>query len=1158
MAFQSIFEPFEQQASPFTANDTLGTMFTAPKKKKRQRRQGQAATAAEKSALRKIGEGTLSGLATAGATLDTPAGAIRNILTGKAPSIDPFSFEGRSSGRDVLQNYLPIPKNIEGFHPIDEPLDALLDVAGLATEIGLDPLTYTTFGGAAVGRAGKAIQRAGLWDFVPEAAAKYGTKATGEGYGRMAARQNLTPKKLLASMPSDIRKVATGKLKSQADQLGVPLKQMWNEPLGGALAFWPTQTAIGKAGGIGGKVAKALDPIAEAVRYGKYSPMRASYAMFSPAMEGRTLPTVQKQLQHTAAKSEFRIEAIKQKWHGRIAEAAALGHIGEGMEAVNHARKDRMFGELGEDAIRLDNPRMEEIMRETVGEGKGQLTNEQWMGLATEALDDLADLGYMRRGRLTFATPLVPGQKGLFGTKHSSMTGRKNVLKGSPIGSEFPNRLSLDKAISGTATAAEIGPRMSAATRQNLIKDVAARQGTTVKEATEIVRDLFPRTSKKAVDLDAAVKHIYANYKDELPENFTKEDVYQLAQTVSEFDPRYSALQIPIFAHHPLIDSMERELLGQKATANAETVYDLIAKFAKPRREMPLDESRMSITEALEQSDLVGDASHKQMLSRIPKLLDETRSGLMSDKTVLDNIYIPQNVAADVIGLGKMLTSTKLPDTVMGQVGKFYDSWLNFFRGHVTSYWPAFMTRNLMSGQIQNQIGGAYGKNPFGRTGMAASLNDALHAIAGKDIPNVLDFRIVKDAGITDPTEATRLVITKLSAGGLGGRQQTEFAAHMSKEATATAKELLSEIVGTHPFSLKETFGKLIPRKGTRNPLTMRGVGGNEETKFFLSQFGNDMGWAVETLNRYAPALSMMRRGIDPSEAIKRVKLLQVDYVAQGVGDKYMRRMIPFWAFLKGQSEYLAKELTQRPGGGVAQTIRAESWLGREAAPQVLPDWLQQSATIPVGESPEGDPRLLTSLGMMHEDPLQFLATKKGSLPETLGNMAVNAGRELLGRTNPLVKTFLEPVTGTSTWQYGPRGGRNVEDMYGNLGGIASKVSGKKVKLPSWAENVPQLVGLGRYASTIGQVIHEDREWWVKAINVGAGPRVTTVKPYMQEKVIQDELDEKKAKLGAKQFTNMYFPRKYMEQLSPEERQKRVNLQALDNALRRMRKERSR
>jgi hypothetical protein len=929
-------------------------------------------------------------------------------------------------------------------------------------------------------------------------------------------------------------------------------------------------------------------------------------------LQGQADAAMQRTLKFQAAKNAFKEMEIKQKWHLRVADAAARGHIGDGPDAIKHARKDRMFGE-GIEGVRLDDPHMEKMMDDIIAEGEEILAHDNYMGLPTEKLKDY--INYLKRGRTPFGYSLVPGARGGAGTMHPSMIPRKDVLKGSPQGTELYNRLSLDLKIAGIASAKHIGPKMSKATRLRLEADLMAAKGITAKKAKELVRAEFPLTSSKAVDLDAAVAHIYAEYGDVLPEGFTQADVYQLAETVSLWDRRHPLTGTPIFAHHPIIDSMERELLSQKATGNAEAIYDLLGQFVKRRQDMLPDEGRISLAEALKSANLTGSGAHARMKEKLPKgLWKQTEDSIaemgrrlgiedvrdltpqqqenlwgrifpdavtakegglpgmgkgISSETILSDLYVPKDIADNIIGVGKMFTTQDAPRTIMHQMGEFYDSWLNLFRGHVTAYWPAFINRNLMSGQIQNAIGGAYGINIFGRSGMSASMKDALYAMWGKNMPDVLDIPLVREAGITDPAEATRFVMTRLSGGGLGGYRQTEFASHLSREAVATAKDIMGEIPGTHPWTMRETAGMLIPgtRKGKRpgwlNPLKLRGVGGEKETEFFLSQFGGEMGWAVETLNRFAPAISMLRRGIDPMEAVKRVKLLQVDYMAQAAGDKVMRRLVPFFSFLKGQSKYLAQELTQKPGGALAQTIRAEALLQREGVPAIIPDYLQQSANIPIGESAAGDPRILTSLGLMHEDPLQLLGGKKGGPLKTVGSMALTAGREMLGRATPAAKAVIEPLLGVSTWQYGPRGGRNVEDMYGYLGGLtsqaASKATGKevKVKLPAWAENIPQVVGAGRYFSTAGQLLRTDRSPWAKALGVGTGMKTTVIEPWRQDKVIKENIEEQMGELGARQYTDMYFPKRYMEKLSPEQQQKRRELVALKNALERRQKERT-
>ena len=1268
MAFQSIFEPFEQQASPFTANDTLGTMFTAPKKKKRQRRQGQAATAEEESALRKIGQMGLSGITSAAATLDWDSAALRNMLVGKAPSLDPFSFENRTTGRDILQHYLPIPKNIEGFHPIDQPLDALLDVAGLGTEIGLDWKTYATGGAAAVGRAGKAFRRAGLWDFVPEAAAKYGVKTgyktgekgAGKAFGRMASRQNLTAKNVLAAMPSDIRKVAKGKLSSQANQLGVPLKQLWNEPLGGALGFWPTGGVVGKAGGVGGKVAALLDPIAEAVRYGKYSPVRGAYAALSPAMDGRADAVLQKSLKAGSAAAKFRAHNITSIGHEGVYAAHDMGFLPQNSRtaaAINTSHRD-YIETLGHEGAPTDilggvddasRDSMKQLLRDAAERsGPVAAENEKRWGIDLHELfeemdEDFVPFNYLARFAHRFEFPL-DASTGVHGVKHDSLIRRNNALR--PLPSKLINEMSLDQKLSGIWHSTKFGDysKLSSRTRDRLIYDVMKSRNITEevaaemldavspmlpgvtrpksdiqklmkaknltkKQAAEVVKGAFPRLSKKDVNLDQAVDYIIKTYGDQLPDDY--KHTFSLAETITGLDPQYHLTGTPLFSNNPLVDALRREKMSNKSIGTAQTIYGHIGQFAQVGKQIDTD---VSLGQAVRESGLKGGQMADRMKEHLPKdmwveakqkittdrnrlvkWIDESpeersmfwetvrekygeksgkeaaelttqaggvpSTGPLSKETILDNIYVPKEQADNIKRLGGMTRSNKLPETIIDEVMKFHDSSLTVTKGHLTSYWPQFMNRNLSMGQIQAVIAGHYGSNIFGRDGIFASLKDTWHMIHGKNIPNVLDIPIVKEAGITDVREATRFVTAQLA--GITGRLKNEFADQTGSLASSATRNIAAETPGMYPWSLREAFKKLIPgpqsgkRKRWKVPWAIEGAFGAKDTEFFMSQFGNEMSYGVETFNRMAPALSMLRRGVDPAEIVRRVNLAQVDYAATAVGDKYMRRMIPFFSFTKGMSKYLATELTQKPGGPLAQTIRAEGWLSREAAPQIIPDYMQTSATIPLGESAEGDPRILTSLGMMHEDPLQFLATQKGSIPSQIGNMALNVGREFLGRTSPAIKSVVEPITGVSTWQYGARGGRNLEDMYGYLGGFASKAAGKKITLPPFAENIPSVLGIGRYVSTAGQLAHPDRAWWVKALNVGVGPKVTTIKPHMQDRVIEENIQEKMQKLGAKQYKKMYFPKSLTKDLSEKELQERNELKALNSAMQRRRRERA-
>ena len=1138
----------------------------------------------EESILRKAAGATVGSLSMASAALDVPGGAVRNILSGRAPSINPLSWEGRTTGRELLEQYNVLGPNRPGFlapggqwyDPTDWDWG---DIAGLGTEIALDPWTYFTFGGAAVSRAGKAMKAAGLWDFLPGAAAKAGVK------GRMATRMKMTPRMVLKELPKDIRGPAARQFVTQARQQGVRAATLADEPLGGATRFWPTGGVVGKAEGIGGRVASVLDPIGEAIRYGKYSPVRPAYAAFSKPLRSILDPAEQKILAAQHVEGEFRLHQVRVEGQIELSKLKDANLLGPediklhraAVEAKEPADVAAALSALPEGIARDSAIRVRASAERLLGD-------EQFAGLATEALEDVY-AEYARRGMVAFDTlPEIGRGMGRLRATHPSQRARWENYKNWPRGSRDINKISKDPNLSGTywrlggPEQQPIGRNMSLQTRRLLEGQYQKGFGVSRADAIEMVRQDYPVTSRGGVDLDDAVRYLKEHYLDKLPDNMEEEEMLAFVKRASEWDPQHVSTQIPLFGNHPAFDAYNRELFSVQAINAANAIYDIAADSAKHFKDMPAG-ARESLFDVLQRAKLTGSGANKQMLNRLPK--DMLRRfattaqipkepipkgyfrgplGPLSERTILSNIYIPQQTANDIVGLGRTLSD---PSTLRGvdtALGAFWDSWINLFKGHVTAYWPAFISRNLISGQLQNLIGGAYSLNPFARDGMFHSLRDVKEVMLGRDIPDVLEIPMIKAARITDPHEATRRVLASLSAGEIGGRYQMEHAAQVTGLSSRTIEELLGGMPSHASLNLRRK-----PGRNWWKPWEMRGVGTEffgtgpkrESSEFLLGMFGEDAGYVVETFNRFGPGLAMLRRGIDPMEVVKRVKLLQVDYMTQAIGDKYIRRAVPFWTFVKGMTKFMATELSQRPGGPLAQVIRSEAALQRGGLPPALPEHIKRTAAIPLGEAVGGGENVLTSLGMMHEDPLQFLGgvTTRG-VGKAIRSIGGTAWGEMLSRLGPQISVPIELGTGRSLWQAGPRGGRALVDQYGHVGGLLGQALGRQVKLPPVIEEMPQLLGVGRWLSSAGKITDPRKTPIQKAINLLTGAHLATVSPKQQERVIQESVEEMMVDLGAREFKKPYFPDWFMSGLPPAAQQKRREVELIQRILNRRWRER--
>ena len=226
-----------------------------------------------------IKRGGIQTLGRAGDILDRSGNAIRGLLAGEtAPlrsilSRDNLLFaddERHVSGRDLVDKWLGT-QNVEGFHPIRNPGDALLDVLGFGTEVVTDPLTYTGIGLLTkagklarsattvasleknIARGGKAAQRFAQI----EQLAKAGDKGATDILGRLAELKQARTTLAMAKESGDLVEQSTAQeaLKRAAYRYTLPETLGEQAKLGyrKALGFHATPFSSTAQGGIAGE-----------------------------------------------------------------------------------------------------------------------------------------------------------------------------------------------------------------------------------------------------------------------------------------------------------------------------------------------------------------------------------------------------------------------------------------------------------------------------------------------------------------------------------------------------------------------------------------------------------------------------------------------------------------------------------------------------------------------------------------------------------------------------------------------------------------------------------------------------------------------------------------------------------------------------------------
>jgi hypothetical protein len=380
-----------------------------------------------------------------------------------------------------------------------------------------------------------------------------------------------------------------------------------------------------------------------------------------------------------------------------------------------------------------------------------------------------------------------------------------------------------------------------------------------------------------------------------------------------------------------------------------------------------------------------------------------------------------------------------------------------------------------------------------------------------------------------DDETGTKLLRELAASWRITGKGELDNAVGQLPGDPATIDSIRAGLPGEIPHRFGNALNKLRGKGDvTWNPLEMRGFNERTKSRFAPAAAGDEVGYYVEGLNRLAPFIEQLEKGVDPAEAAKKIGAAQVLYQNKyytKTEQEVLARLFPFYKFTSRQLPFTLQQLSERPGGRMAQTIRAAN---RARDPdEFTPDYVAETASIPLGKSADGTARYLTGLGLSMEDPLSLVGGPRSTV------------LELLSRLNPLIKAPLEYATGESFFQKGPEGGRNLSDMDPTIGRLLANVSGRKepVRIP-FGQELDVLLNnspLSRVASS-ARVLTDGRKGLPgKAANLLTGFKVSDISPGAQDAVLRERSQALEKQLGGREFVKLHFPEEVRETMSPEQ-----------------------
>jgi hypothetical protein len=664
--------------------------------------------------------------------------------------------------------------------------------------------------------------------------------------------------------------------------------------------------------------------------------------------------------------------------------------------------------------------------------------------------------------------------------------------------------------------------------RQPFLKNV---EGGTVR-IKQILQDPQVAAAARWQDVQTVIQS--PRFRGSLPAHL-EEDFSKWAHGLSE-----NVRESGVFGNHPLVDLLAKLEMSGGAARSGKAILEMLT-----------DTDVLGYTSRNANTKTIGNILQNANMAHGSQGVQDAakRLGMSADD------FLSRSVNADIADdIGRMMKFYQSPDGV-NEVLQVVDSVTNLWKGYVTGIAPAFHTRNLFSGQVANAMHGMFSANSV----------RAAHAIlrgrsfAGLEAIPAVRWRLMKESRALTPGNAADMIRRMAFEHELvHGQGEVASVAGQAVEQGATglqemAQKMPGGLGGAHPIG-----GMRILRKATGlepgttfNPLEMRGFGGRPESRFTLGAAGDEIGVYVEGMNRLAPFIQQLKRGVRPGEAADRVKAVQIDYSARKYTQferEKAQRLFPFWKFSKNVLPPTLKLLFERPGGLMAQTLRATRHLRGEDN-QILPEYISQQAAIPLGTTPQGDQRFLSGFGFMHEDPIAFAGTPK------------TVGLELLSRANPLIKGPLEFATGQTFFQRGPMGGRRLEDLDPTIGRIISNakqiISGEKAERgrarPFISTGFEQLVSnlpTARITTSLRTATDTRKNAIEKVMNLFTGVRLTTLSPAAQDAVIRETAQMLMREYGANVFEKVYFSDDEKAAMTPDKLQIAEGLEAVVKQLR--------
>lgn len=527
---------------------------------------------------------------------------------------------------------------------------------------------------------------------------------------------------------------------------------------------------------------------------------------------------------------------------------------------------------------------------------------------------------------------------------------------------------------------------------------------------------------------------------------------------------------------------------------------------------------------------------------------------------ILAQIERIKGIRASADVFHQMKTLNEIPGAAdlpeMGFINRSVQSMNAWFKSGQLAYTPATAIRDGLSSFVNASIMGD--QNPI--TAIAKHGSRAWDFIRGgavdpgEGIPEIEEFLKLYQRPSTPQTRGEAFQNLWNAHHHGGAMHPNVFKAdEAAMEGADSSMRLVEDMPTTKPWGgqIKQGFMKAV--KGGWNPLNsnndvspfkVAGAWGKDKAGRAIQHTESNA--AVTLVNAFRGKVDLLNRAMYVLNRLDTTKSLSEafqmsDKVLLNANPrnftrfehKYLKSVVPYYSFMRQSIPMFIKELVTNPGGPLGMTIRA-SRLGQGDEKGYVPFQYQDTAAIPIGKGDDGSLKYLTSLGLMHEDTVNYAGNAmqgdvRGLLQKAISNI------------NPVPKWLVEYSTNTSLYSQGPMGGRRLDDLDPTMGRLLVNLgmqdlgpSGRATPfVGSMAESIAAASPASRLLS-IAKIATADpaRSGPVeKVIRLLSGFKVEHVSPEQITRDIRDRLNALQIKSGARPLTIVSGTEKLMERM---------------------------